>query len=110
VDKTLFDVPRMFADHHVQVVRNALQQLPGVQEVVASSAFKQVVVAYDPQRLDPNTIAAALRAAGYAPGEEWPLPNIPEGKDDSSSWWRTIQRITQTNPKDLEMSGDFRKY
>lgn len=110
MDKTIFDVPKMFADHHVETVRSVLQQLPGVQEIDASSAFKQVVVSYDPQRLTPGTIAEALRAAGYAPGEEWPLPNIPEGKDDNSSWWLVIQRVTQTNPKDLEMTGDFRKY
>ena len=109
-NKTVFDVPKMYADHHVEAVRNALLQLKGVETVTASSAFKKVVVHYDPQKLAPSSIEEALRDAGYAPGEEWQLPDIPEGKEATSFWWSIIERITETNVKDLEMSGDFRKY
>jgi copper chaperone CopZ len=110
VEKTIFDVPKMYADHHVEVVRRALLQLKGVETVTASSAFKKVVVGYDPKNLARGDIEDTLRKAGYAPGDEWQLPDIPEGKEDSSSWWGIINRVTQTNSKDLEMSGDFRKY
>lgn len=110
MEKTIFDVPKMYADHHVEAVRSALLQLKGVESVTASSAFKKVVVGYDPKSLKPKAIEEALRNAGYAPGEEWKLPDIVEAKEDSSSWWRIISRVTQTNAKDLEMSGDFRKY
>jgi len=110
VEKTVLNVPKMYADHHVQAVRNALLQLDGVEEVMASSAFKRVVVGYDPARLSPDAIEEALRAAGYGPGEDWELPTPPEGKEDDSPWFKVIQRITQTNMLDLQMSGDFRKY
>jgi copper chaperone CopZ len=110
VKKAVFEVPKMYADHHVEAVRRSLLQLKGVETVTASSAFKKVVISYDPKLLAPRDIEGALSEAGYAPGEEWQLPEIAEAKEDSSSWWSIINRVTQTNLKDLEMSGDFRKY
>jgi copper chaperone CopZ len=110
VDKKVFDVPKMYADHHVDAVRNALVKLDGVDNVVASSSFKRVAVSYDPKRLSADAIADALRQAGYGPGEEWELPRIPEGKEDSSSWFQTLQRVTVTDQRDLEASGDHRRY
>jgi len=110
MEKAVFNVPKMYADHHVEAVRNALVRLQGVEDVYASSAFKQVVVTYNPKRLNPSAIEEALKAAGYAPGDELELPEILESKEDNSSWFTTIERITWTNQRDLEMSGDFRKY
>lgn len=74
MEKTVLNVPKMYADHHVQAVRNTLLQLDGVEEVMASSAFKRVVVGYDPDRLKSSAIEEGLRAAGYGPGEDWELP------------------------------------
>ena len=110
MEKTVFDVPKMYADHHVQTVRDALLQLDGVEAVTASSAFKRVVVGYDAGKVAPDVLEEALRTAGYAPGEEFQLPQLPEGKEDSSPWFRSTQRVSSTNELDLEMSGDFRKY
>jgi len=110
VEKTVLHVPKMYADHHVQAVRSVLLQLDGVEEVMASSAFKRVVVGYDPDRLKPSVIEERLRAAGYGPDEDWELPSPPEGKEDDSPWFQLIQRVSETNVLDLRMSGDFRKY
>jgi len=110
VERTTLELPKMYADHHVETVRNALLQLDGVEEVVASSALKRVVISHDASRLKPAAIEDALRTAGYAPGEEPILPKTPDNKDDNSAWFVTVQRVTRTNMKDLEMSGDFRKY
>jgi copper chaperone CopZ len=110
VEKAVFDVPKMYADHHVEAVRSALLRLLGVEQVTASSAFARVIVRYDPARLNAGAIEQALRQAGYGPGENWELPKIPEGKEDNSCWFQTIQRVTQTSMLDREMSGDFRKY
>jgi copper chaperone CopZ len=110
VEKTVFNVPKMYADHHVKAVRETLLQLDGVEDVLASSAFKRVVVGYDSARLEPGAIEEALRAAGYGPGEDWKIPSPPEGKEDDSTWFKMIRRITETNVLDLQMSGDFRKY
>jgi len=109
-EKAVFAVPKMYADHHVEVVRAALLKLNGVEDVVASSGAQRVAVRYDSQRLTSDAIADALRSAGYGPGEKPVLPQVPEGKEDISPWFRVIQRVTKTNIKDLEMSGDFRKY
>ena len=110
MEKTELHVPKMYADHHVQAVREALLPLDGVEEVLASSAFKRVVVGYDSACLKPGAIEEALRAAGYGPGEDWEIPSPPEGKEDDSAWFKMIRRITDTNMLDLQMSGDFRKY
>lgn len=110
MEKTIIDVPKMYADHHVQLVRDALLQLDGIEEVYASSSFRRVAVTYNPKRLDAAAIEKALAEAGYAPGENWQLPEIPEGKEDSSPWYQSIQRVTTTHAADLEMSGDHRRY
>jgi len=110
VEKTVFNVPKMYADHHVLAVREALLPVDGVEEVMASSAFKRVVVGYDSTCLEPNAIEEALRAAGYGPGEDWEILSPPEGKEDDSAWFKTIGRVTETNILDLKVSGDFRKY
>jgi copper chaperone CopZ len=110
VERTILDVPKMYADHHVERVRDALFAVDGVEEVVASSAFKRVLVAFDAKRVTLNGIEQALTEAGYAPGEDWELLELPKSTDDDSPWFRSTQRVTRTNLLDLEMSGDFRKY
>jgi len=110
MERVTFNVPKMYADHHVKAVRQALAGLPGVADVLASAAFKRVVVEYDPDATTPATIEESLRAAGYGPGEDWELPKLPELKEDESPWFRSIWRVTQTNVLDLQMAGDFRKY
>jgi copper chaperone CopZ len=110
VEKAVFEVPKMYADHHVEAVRSALSQVQGVEDTYASSAFQRVAVSYDAQKVDTKAIEKALAEAGYAPGEKWELPDLPEGKEDNSPWYQTIKRVTTTNAADLEMSGDFRKY
>ncbi|MGA9349972.1 MAG: heavy-metal-associated domain-containing protein [Anaerolineae bacterium] len=110
MEKTLLRVPKMYADHHVKAVREALLRLDGVEEVLASSAFKRVIVGYDSARLESGAIEETLRAAGYGPGEDWEVPNPPEGKEDDSAWFKVTRRVTETNVLDLQMSGDFRKY
>jgi len=110
MESVILDVPKIYADHHVLAVREALLSLEGVKEVTASSAFKMVRVSYDPAMITPAAIEEKLRAAGYGPGEDWELPTPPEAKEDGSSWFRSIWRVTRTNILDLQMSGDFRKY
>jgi len=110
MESVTLDVPKIYADHHVLAVREALLSLEGVKEVTASSAFKMVRVSYDPAMITPAAIEEKLRAAGYGPGEDWEIPNPPEGKEDDSTWFKMIRRVTETNVLDLRMSGDFRKY
>jgi copper chaperone CopZ len=110
MDKVTFSVPAMWADHHTLAVREALYQVEGVSEVVASSLYQDVLIRYDPAVVDPDSLSKALAAAGYDTAR-WPeLPSHPERIDDSSDWFQFQERITETDMRDLEMSGDHRKY
>jgi copper chaperone CopZ len=100
----------MYADHHVLAVREVLESISGVEDVVASSARKQVSLGYDPDKVKPEAIQAALEEAGYREGDELVYPIPPQGKEDSSAWFCVEDRVTVSNELDLEMSGDFRKY
>ena len=110
MEKVTFSIPAMWADHHVLAVREALGQVSGVEEVIASAMYKDVLVKYDPATVTPDTLKGALAGAGYelATGPE--LPPYPERIQDSSDWFQFQERITVTDMRDLEMSGDFRKY
>ena len=53
MEKVTFTVPSMWADHHVLNVRQALGQVSGVQDVLASALYKDVVIQYDPSVVKP---------------------------------------------------------
>ena len=59
------DLPTMYGDHHVTEVRRLMLELPGVEDVYASSGFQFVEVQYDETKLDPDQIKATLKDAGY---------------------------------------------
>ncbi len=65
VEKTVIDVPAMYGDHHVVEVRRILLEMPGVEEVFASSSFHAVEVEYDPAQVSADKIEAKLDEAGY---------------------------------------------
>jgi len=65
MENALFDVPLMYADHHVLEVRRILHEMAGVQDVYASSCFHTVEVSFDPARISRDDIAARLSEAGY---------------------------------------------
>lgn len=67
-----FDLPTMYGDHHVTEVRRLLLELPGVQEVYASSSFHVVEVQFDETKLESQTIEQTLSDAGYL--GELPVP------------------------------------
>ncbi|MCL7452041.1 MAG: heavy-metal-associated domain-containing protein [Anaerolineae bacterium] len=110
MEKVTFTVPSMWADHHVLYVRQALSQVSGVQDVVASALYKDVVIQYDPTVVKPDVLANALTGAGYSTAEAPALPSYPERTDDSSDWFQFQERVTKTDERDLIMSGDHRKY
>lgn len=60
-----FESPALFGDHHVSEVQRILKQLPGVEEVYASSAFQAIEVTFDEGKIDADKIASQLEEAGY---------------------------------------------
>lgn len=111
MDKVVLDVPTLWADHHVLKVRDALTDLEGVEDVYASSAWKQVLVTYEDGNVDRAAIEEALAEAGYPVGEgEVPVVVQPTDKRRDPQWEKMALRATKTNLIDLEMSGEFRRY
>jgi copper chaperone CopZ len=102
-------IPHLYADHHVTMVRQTLLQLSGVEDVFASAAFKQVTIDFDPEKISHDPIIDALTNAGYAPGVPEVVERTPNATADPA-WDVLTQRTVTTNPVDLQMSGEFRKY
>lgn len=70
--KVTLDLPRMYGDHHVVEVRRLVLDLPGVQEVYASSAFRVLEVVFDPALVSEEEITRTLDEAGYLGEMEFP--------------------------------------
>lgn len=102
-------IPNLYADHHVMKVRQVLFGLNGVQDVYASSAFKEVAVKFEPDKTTREQIIAALAQAGYPEGEPEVVERTPDHTSDPA-WDVLAPRQVTTNPVDLQMSGEFRKY
>jgi len=67
-----FEIPALYGDHHVLEIRRILLELPGVEDVYASSAFHVVEVTYDESKINDLEIALKLDQAGYL--GEWTIP------------------------------------
>ena len=109
MEKMVLSVPEMWADHHVLKVREVLTTLAGVQEVYASAAWKQVVVAYDPNEVDESAIVDALEGTGYGTDGARDLEGQQLSAGDPK-WEALGVRVTKTNERDRELSGEFRRY
>jgi len=60
-----FEAPALYGDHHVSEVQRILRELPGVEDVYASSAFQAIEVTFDESKINADKIAASLEEAGY---------------------------------------------
>ncbi len=110
MEKVTFSIPALWADHHTLAVRDTLSQVNGVEEVIASALYKDVLIEYDPAVVDSDALAKSLTDAGYEIAKAPALPTHPERTDDTSDWFQFQERITKTDLRDLEMSGDHRRY
>ncbi|MCB0001032.1 MAG: helix-turn-helix domain-containing protein [Anaerolineae bacterium] len=112
MEDLILGLPTMWADHHVLTVRNTLLALDGIEDVQASSAFKTVKVTFDSSRVSSQIIVMALLDAGYAPaGFNGSVINVPVSNGKADPGWTVLAtRAIQTNPADMAMSGEFRKY
>jgi len=67
-----YELPAMYGDHHVIEVRKILQEINGVEDIYASSAFHAVEVKFDPEKVTGSQIEQVLEETGYL--GEWNLP------------------------------------
>jgi copper chaperone CopZ len=90
--KYSLELPTLYGDHHVVEVRRILLELPGVQEVYASSGFQFVEVTYDPGLVGETEIHARLEAAGYL--NELAVPQEAGVSDYQEASHKAFQRHT----------------
>lgn len=92
------DLPTMFGDHHVTEVRRLLLEMPGVEDVYASSGFRIVEIQYDETTIDPEAMQAKLEEAGYL--GELPIPvergALEERKNGDKPFFRNTAAYEQT--------------
>lgn len=107
MEKLVLTVPGMWADHHVLAVRGLVEVSDGVVVTGASALSATLSLDYDAAKTDPQRIVALLEKAGYPPGDRSEGEPPPSNKP---AWSTAGVRVTTTDPADLAMSGDHRKY
>jgi len=98
--KTIIELPNLYGDHHVVEVRRILLEIPGVEEVYASSGFRVVEVSYDPEKVNDLEISIKLDEAGYL--GEWSIPVEAGAAEHLKETGRSFARHTavyETNRK-----------
>lgn len=100
-------VPGMWADHHVLAVRELLKQDDGIDGIVASARDGSLRITYDASQTSVDQITVRLSVGGYPAGEREHEDAPPTNKP---AWATAGVRVTATDPTDLIMSGDHRKY
>ncbi len=78
-------VPGMGSDHCAGIVATSLRRLEGIADIRTNVAMHRVEVAFDPDRLEPGDLAAAVERAGYdvdrvtteAPGPQTVRLSVP---------------------------------
>lgn len=91
------DLPAMYGDHHVTEVRRILLELPGVEDVYASSSFQVAEITYDSKKVKPQDIEAKLDEAGYLQELTVPMENaIPANEANGREHFRHSAVYEQT--------------
>ena len=100
MQKLTLDLPTMYGDHHVTEVRRILLEMPGVENVNASSCFQFAEVTYDPDRLDAVTITAMLEKAGYIGDLDVPFETgvVADSQVGGPAFLRHTVAYQQTGP------------
>jgi copper chaperone CopZ len=62
----VFELPALYGDHHVTEVRRILMEIPGVNDVYASSGFRIVEISYDENKVNDLELQVKLDDAGYS--------------------------------------------
>ena len=110
MEKIILELPAMYADHHVLTVRDVLTELEGLEEVYASSAWKQVMISFDPAKIKQTAIEEALANAGYPVGEGEPPVLVEFGDVKRDPKWEELGiRVTETYEAEVQMSGEYRR-
>ncbi len=108
MERLSFEVPELYADHQVTLVKEKLEGLPGVGQVQVSPVFGLVIVEVDAEQTPASLIKEALEGLALKGEGEMVIPS-PADKGDPA-WYQVALRNTKTNPQEITMSGEFRQY
>ncbi len=61
-------IPALFGDHHTVAVKEILDKLDGIESTFVTSAYRQVVIKFDPGKINEETIKETLAHEGYQEG------------------------------------------
>ena len=86
----------MFGDHHVREVRRILLELPGIDDIYASSSFHFLQLDYDDSQLKEEEIIRVLEEAGYLGGFNAPRETDLPATEDDQKVFRHTQAFAQT--------------
>ncbi len=89
----------------VSAVENALRAVPGVTEASVNLAAERAAIHFDPTRVEPTALVAAIRDAGYAPAVE--RTTIPVGGISCASCVATIERALRELPGVVSAGVNF---
>lgn len=93
MQKSTFDTPALYGDHHVTEVRRLLFEMPGVKEVYASSGFQVVQIEFDENQVTNNDLRKKLEEAGYL-GQIPSLTEASEAAETESVFRKTAVYAT----------------
>lgn len=92
------DLASMYGDHHVTEVRRIILEIPGVEDLYASSSFHQIQVTFDDKKTSEKEIVEKLEKAGYT--KELPveveLPGARSSNGDEPPFFRHSAIYPQT--------------
>jgi Cu+-exporting ATPase len=89
----------------VSAVERALRAVPGVSEASVNLAAERAAIHFDPARVEPAGLVAAIRDAGYAPAVE--RISIPVGGISCASCVATIERALREVPGVVSAGVNF---
>ena len=102
------DLPTMYGDHHVIAVRRILLELPGIDDLYASSSFHVLQVRYDEEKLQEEQIVKKLEEAGYLGDLQIPEEsNLSAVEDKDKKDFRHTAAFEQTKQVSFHRESAF---
>jgi hypothetical protein len=90
------DLPTMFGDHHVREVRRILLELPGIDDIYASSSFQFLQLDYDESQVKETEIVTVLEQAGYLGDFATPRETNTPAPETEDQIFRHTEAFNQT--------------
>lgn len=108
MEKLSLNIPLMYGDHHVLAVKKLLEALDGVESIYATSAFKHVLVTFDPAKISQADLVKVLTDNGYAPGVEMAVPEWKPVQQEGARFVRAsgLAQMTMFNVPAMPVGTD----